>query len=162
MSTSTSSPPAAVAEASQVTDQPIDIAGLFANGRNELAGAVVLFSGEVRNHNLGRSVDYLEYESHVPMANKLMRAIVAEACQKWPLHHAVCVHRIGKLTIGQSAVVVVTASSHRAEAYEANQYIINRVKHEVPIWKKEIYLDGTHAWGNNANTDNSTQQQPPH
>jgi len=162
MNTSTSSHRAAAAEASHVTDQPIDIMGMFASGRSELAGAVVLFSGEVRNHNLGQSVEYLEYESHIPMANTLMRAIIAEACQKWQLHHAVCVHRIGKLAIGESAVVVVTAASHRAEAYQANKYIIDRVKHEVPIWKKEVYRDGTHAWGNNSNSTTPThhKQQP--
>jgi molybdopterin synthase catalytic subunit len=113
------------------------------------AGAVVLFSGEVRNHNLSRPVKYLFYEAYVSMAEKMIREITEDAANKFNLHKAVCIHRIGKLEVGESAVVVVTASSHRKEAYEANKYIIDRVKHEAPIWKEEHFEDGTISWGAN-------------
>ena len=79
----------------------------------------------------------------------MIKQILAEATQKWALHIAVAQHRIGKVAIGESAVVVITASAHRREAYEANQYIIHRIKHEATIWKCEYFADGTHQWGGN-------------
>ena len=112
---------------------------------------MVMFSGEVRNHNAGKEVSYLEYEAHVPMAEKMIVEILTAAKQQWGLHFACCVHRIGKLEVGESAVVVITSHAHRGESYEANQYIIDRVKHEAPIWKHEYYTDGTSQWGGNCN-----------
>ena len=105
----------------------------------------------LRNHNVGKAVDHLEYEAHVPMANKIIAGIIEDAHAKWDLHSALCQHRIGKLAVSDSAVIVVTASAHRSEAYDANRYIIDRVKHEATIWKKEVYADGSHAWGSNCN-----------
>jgi len=113
------------------------------------AGGIVLFSGDVRNHNNGKSVLYLEYEAYVPMAEKTIQEIVQSAIQQWNLHYAIAVHRIGTLEISESAVVVVTSHSHRKEAYEANQYIMDRIKNEAPIWKCEHYTDGTYVWGKN-------------
>lgn len=132
-----------------ITADPLDLPALFASAHDPKAGAVVFFSGEVRNHNHGRAVSYLEYEAHVPLAKKVIAEILEEAKKKWKLHHAVCVHRIGKVEICESAVAVITSSSHREEAYAANRYIIDRVKHEAPIWKKEVFEDGSYAWGNN-------------
>jgi molybdopterin synthase catalytic subunit len=124
---------------------------LLRDAHHPAAGAVVLFSGEVRDHNKGREVAYLEYEAYHPMADKAIREILTEATEKWSLNIAVAQHRIGRLHIGEAAVVVITASAHRKEAYEANQYIIHRIKHEAPIWKCEYFPDGTHQWGNNCN-----------
>jgi molybdopterin synthase catalytic subunit len=115
------------------------------------AGAVVLFSGEVRDSNRGREVAYLEYESYQTLASKMIADILQEAKEKWSLHIAVAQHRVGKVGIGETAVVVITASAHRSEAYAANRYIIDRIKHEAPIWKCEHFADGTHEWGNNCN-----------
>jgi molybdopterin synthase catalytic subunit len=83
------------------------------------------------------------------MAEKMISSIIADARLKFKLHGAICVHRIGKVEVCESAVVVITTSSHREEAYAANRYIIDRVKHEAPIWKKEIFSDGTAEWGHN-------------
>ncbi len=134
-----------------ISAAPLDIVSLLRDAHHPAAGAVVLFSGEVRDHNKGREVAYLEYEAYHPMADKVIREILTEATKKWSLNIAVARHRIGRLHIGEAAVVVITASAHRKEAYEANQYIIHRIKHEAPIWKCEYFPDGTHQWGNNCN-----------
>jgi molybdopterin synthase catalytic subunit len=127
------------------------MAGLLSLAHHPGAGAVVLFSGEVRDSNQGKAVSLLEYEAHVPLATTLIAEILAMAKQRWSLHAAIAQHRIGKVGIGDTAVVVITASAHRSEAYAANKYIIDRIKHEAPIWKCEHYADGTKEWGNNCN-----------
>jgi molybdopterin synthase catalytic subunit len=127
------------------------MAALLQRARHPGAGAVVLFSGEVRDNNRGREVTHLEYESYAPLAEKMIGGILQEAQEKWRLHIALAQHRVGKVAIGETAVIVITASAHRSEAYAANQYIIDRIKHEAPIWKCEYYADGTHEWGNNCN-----------
>ncbi|TGK05489.1 molybdenum cofactor biosynthesis protein MoaE [Leptospira langatensis] len=109
-------------------------------------GAFVFFSGIVRNVNEGKKVTHLEYEAYVPMANETIRRILSDAKEKWDLLHVDCTHRLGKLNISEIAVTVEVGSMHRAEAYAANRYIIDRVKHEVPIWKKEFYSDGSSEW----------------
>src|SRR5579863_6386726 len=134
-----------------VVDRPIDLVGLLAAGHHPAAGAVVLFSGEVRESNRGRDVAYLEYEAHVLLAEKMIAEILGEAKARWGLSIAIAQHRTGRVEIGETAVVVVTASAHRKEAYDANRYIIDRIKHEAPIWKCEHYRDGTKEWGNNCN-----------
>ena len=132
-----------------ITERNIDIQSLFDQSHNQYSGAIVLFSGEVRSLNKGRDVLYLEYEAYKPMAEKMIREILQEAKEKWNLNTALCVHRVGSVDICDCAVVVITASPHRSQAYEANQHIINRVKNEVPIWKHEFFADGTSEWGNN-------------
>ena len=134
-----------------VVDRSIDLAGLLAAGHHPAAGAVVLFSGEVRESNNGREVAFLEYEAHVPLAEKMIAEILDDAKAKWGLSVAIAQHRVGRVEIGETAVVVITASAHRSEAYTANRYIIDRIKHEAPIWKCEHYRDGTKEWGNNCN-----------
>ncbi|PJZ70069.1 molybdopterin converting factor [Leptospira perolatii] len=109
-------------------------------------GAYLVFTGIVRNVNEGKKVAFLEYEAFPEMAEKMIREILEEAKSKWDLLYADCQHRLGKLEIGELAVVVTTGSLHRDECYASNRYIIDRVKHEVPIWKKETYTDGSTAW----------------
>jgi len=133
-----------------IVTEPIDIAGMLAAVHHPEAGGVVLFSGEVRDNHKGRAVRCLEYEAYVPLAEAMMAEIVAAAVARWGLKHAAAVHRIGRLDVSESAVVVVTAHGHRKEAYEANQFIIDAIKCDVPIWKCEHYADGTHEWGANA------------
>ena len=156
--TSTSTRPAAVVEHQHISDVPLDLPGLLAQSHDPRSGAVVLFSGEVRNHNVGKVVSYLEYEAHIPMAQKIIAGVLEAACQRWELQSAICQHRVGELQVGESAVIVITASAHRSEAYEANRYIIDRVKHEATIWKKEVYADGSHAWGSNCNCGDPAHQ----
>ncbi|WP_167615141.1 molybdenum cofactor biosynthesis protein MoaE [Maribellus sediminis] len=127
----------------------INYAELFDEFRNPNSGAVVLFSGEVRDKNKGRAVTHLEYEAYEPMANKMIAKILEEAKTWFKLNQAVCVHRLGKVDISGCAVVVITGSGHRKEAYDANRFIIDRVKNEVPIWKHEFFTDGTSEWGQN-------------
>ncbi len=134
-----------------ISAEPLDIIGLLREAHHPAAGAVVLFSGEVRNANSGKAVDYLEYEAQISMASKMIREILVEAKEKWKLNIAVAQHRIGKVAVCESAVVVITASAHRSEAYAANRHIIDRIKHEVPIWKCEYFTDGTKEWGGNCN-----------
>lgn len=139
-----------------ITEEPLDLAGLLKECHHPAAGAVVLFSGEVRNHNSGKTVDFLEYEAHIPMASKMIENIIKDARDRWNLHIAVAQHRIGQVGICESAVVVITASAHRSEAYASNRYIIDRIKHEVPIWKCEYFDDGTKEWGGNCNCHKET------
>lgn len=148
---STSCPPPVEDKITSLSYDRIEILNLLNQVQHPGAGGVVLFSGEVRNLNNGREVSYLEYEAEPVMADKHIKLIILDAIQKFNLHGAACIHRIGKVPIGESAVVVVTAHIHRKEAYRANEFIIDRVKHEVPIWKKEFFTDGTHLWGNNCN-----------
>ena len=131
--------------------KPIDMAGMLAQAHHPGAGGVVLFSGEVRDSNRGRAVVFLEYEAYEPLAEKMIGEILATAKQKWGLHLALAQHRTGRVAVGDTAVVVITASAHRSEAYAANRYIIDRIKHEAPIWKCEHYADGEREWGNNCN-----------
>ena len=134
-----------------VADKPIDMAGLLSQAHHPGAGAVVLFSGEVRDSNRGQAVAFLEYEAHIALATSMIAEILATAKERWSLHTAIAQHRVGRVDIGDTAVVVITASAHRGEAYAANKYIIDRIKHEAPIWKCEHYADGTKEWGNNCN-----------
>lgn len=127
----------------------VNYSKLFDEFRNPNSGAVVLFSGEVRDNNKGREVTHLEYEAYEPMADKMIGEILEEARKRFNLNQAVCVHRLGRVEISGCAVVVITGSGHRKEAYKANQYIIDRVKNEVPIWKHEFFTDGTSEWGQN-------------
>ncbi|WP_028981912.1 molybdenum cofactor biosynthesis protein MoaE [Sporocytophaga myxococcoides] len=132
-----------------ITEDQINLITMLSEAHDPKAGAVVLFSGEVRNHSHKRDVDYLFYECYIPMAEKIIKEIIETSYTKFKLHKALCCHRIGKVGISESAVVVITASSHREEAYAANRYIIDRVKHEAPIWKQEFFSDGTYEWGHN-------------
>ena len=131
----------------QFTD--LNYSKLFDDFRNPNSGAVVLFSGEVRDNNKGRAATHLEYEAYEPMANKMIDKILEEAISRFRLNQAVCVHRLGRVEISGCAVVVITGSGHRKEAYDANRFIIDRVKNEVPIWKHEFFADGTSEWGQN-------------
>jgi len=129
-----------------ISNEKIDLLKIIEGIHDERSGAIVIFSGEARNHNEGKAVDYLEYEVEINLAEKMIQQILQEATQKWKLHNAYCVHKVGKVGLCESAVVVITTCSHRKEAYAANQYIIDQVKHNVPIWKKEYFSDGTTEW----------------
>jgi molybdopterin synthase catalytic subunit len=129
-------------------EQPIDTAA----GRRELvdpgAGGFVTFEGWVRDFNEGRAVTRLEYEAFQALALKEGERILAEACERFPIRHALCIHRVGALDLTDMAVWVGVSSVHRGEAFEACRYIIDEVKHRVPIWKKEHYRDGDSGWVN--------------
>lgn len=132
-----------------LTTQPIDITLLLSQSHHVSCGAVVLFSGDVRNNNVGKQVQFLEFEAFEELANSMIFEILETAKTTWKLQIATCQHRIGKVSVLESAVCVITSSAHRKEAYQANQYIMERIKHEAPIWKKEVYTDNSYEWGNN-------------
>ncbi len=154
--------PAVAADLPLLSAEPLDLVGLLAKSHHPEAGAIVLFSGEVRDNDPQTDVDYLEYEAQEVMASKSIRQILDDACKKFPLKIALAQHRTGKVGISESAVVVITASPHRAEAYSANRYIIDRIKHESPIWKCEYFKDGTKEWGGNCNCQKITGDANKH
>ncbi len=141
-----------------ITNKAIDINHYFAQCHSAKSGAVVLFSGEVRGLNEGKEVEYLEYEAYEDMANPAIEAILNEAKAKWRLNHITCIHRTGKVTLTECAVLIITTSAHRSDAYTANRFIIDKVKATVPIWKKEVYTDGSHTWGSNCECHHHTHK----
>lgn len=112
------------------------------------AGALATFEGWVRDNNEGKSVSSLTYEAYETLANTEAEKILLEAREKFRFLHARAVHRTGRLAIGEIAVWVGVSSPHRKEAFAACQYIIDEIKHRLPIWKLEEYTDGTSEWVN--------------
>jgi sulfur-carrier protein adenylyltransferase/sulfurtransferase len=127
---------------------PLDESSLRAALSDPTCGGYAAFEGWVRDHNEGRRVRRLEYEAFEPLAIKEGERIIAEAIARFGVEHAACVHRIGALEIGENAVWVGVTARHRDEAFRACRYIIDEVKHRVPIWKKEHYQDGDSGWVN--------------
>jgi MoaE-MoaD fusion protein len=105
-------------------------------------GAVVVFDGFVRNNFKGQRTLHLEYESYEAMAYAKMREIGAEIHAKFPVHRVAIVHRLGRLEIGETSVVIVVSSAHRAAAFDACRHAIDTLKRVVPIWKKEYFAGG--------------------
>jgi molybdopterin synthase catalytic subunit len=127
-----------------VTD-PIDVGALVALVQSPERGGVACFLGTVRNHHRGREVVRLEYSAYGPMAEAECGRIVAEAESRWDVAVALR-HRVGQLEIDNTAVAVAAASAHRDEAFLACRYVIEEVKRRVPIWKREVFADGTVEW----------------
>lgn len=132
----------------EFSDVRLDPERLRAPLADPACGGYATFEGWVRDHNDGRSVRRLEYEAYVELAVKEGERIVAEAVRRFGVQRARCVHRVGSLELGELAVWVGVAAGHRAEAFAACRYIIDEVKHRVPIWKKEHYVDGDSGWVN--------------
>jgi adenylyltransferase/sulfurtransferase len=126
----------------------LDIAKLQQSLRDPAAGGYAAFEGWVRNHNEGQQVTRLEYEAFEVLALKEAERIIDEAVKKFGVLRAMCIHRIGSLEIGDIAVWVGVSSAHRDEAFKACRYIIDEVKHRLPIWKKEHYVNGDSGWVN--------------
>jgi molybdopterin synthase catalytic subunit len=137
-----------------VTTQHLDLQALV----NEIAssgtgdGAVTPFIGLVRDHNQGRRVEFLEYEAYEPLAIRSLTRIVDEARRAWPETRVGVHHRIGRLEIGEASIIIVAASPHRANAFAACRYTIERVKQIVPIWKHEHFTGGD-VWLEGATAD---------
>ena len=124
-------------------DTPIDRAATIDAITYAGAGAIVTFDGIVRDNADGKSVQYLEYEAYPEMALEQMHLIVQQVRKRWDVDHIALIHRLGHMEIGETSILIVVASPHRAEAFEACRYIIDTVKNTVPIWKKEFYTDGS-------------------
>jgi molybdopterin synthase catalytic subunit len=129
-----------------ISEHTIDIELLLENVKDNAAGATVLFLGTVRNHNDDYDVSAIYYEAYIKMAHETMAKIETEAIKRWNLKKFAAMHRIGNLKIGEVSVAIAVSSEHRAEAFEAGRYAIDRIKSEVPIWKKEIRRDKGGVW----------------
>lgn len=128
-----------------VTEDPLDPKALVEFVRRDESGAVALFYGVVRNNSEGRKVLHLEYDAHPSMAVKKMREVAQEVRARWPITEIAVAHRIGRLEIGESSLLVAVSSPHRQEAFEACHYAVDRIKQIVPVWKKEVW-EGGQAW----------------
>lgn len=125
-----------------LTREPIATPALAESLKNPADGAVAVFEGIVRNHSGHRQTLYLEYEAYEPMALEEMETIREEAKRKFPVRELAIVHRTGRIEIGETSVVVIAASAHRAAAFDACRYAIDELKRRVAIWKKEYYAGG--------------------
>ena len=125
-----------------VTRESLNPETVTATVRQEANGGVVTFLGTTRGDNDGRRVLYLEYEAYEGMAEKMLGLIAQEICQRWGISDVSIAHRFGRLEIGEVSLVVAVASPHRQEAFQACLYTVDRIKENVPIWKKEVYEDG--------------------
>lgn len=130
------------------TQEAIDTEAARRELLDPAAGGFVSFEGWVRNFNEGQEVTGLEYEAFQALAVKEGERILAEAAARFPIRSALCVHRVGALALTDMAVWVGVSAVHRGEAFDACRFIIDEVKHRVPIWKKEHYRNGDSGWVN--------------
>lgn len=131
--------------ASLVRD-PIDPARVLALVGDAGHGAAVLFLGVVRNEADGRAVSGMTYDAYEEMAAAVLMAIADEACERWGTDRLAVLHRVGELSVGDISVAIAVSSCHRADAFEASRYVIEEIKHRLPVWKKERYAGGDEAW----------------
>lgn len=127
-----------------ISRKPLDLNALVQRVAFPGAGAILTFSGVVRDNAHGKAVRHLEYEAYPEMAEATLRDIVAEIHERWPDARVAMAHRIGKLKIGEASLIIAVAAPHRPEAYAASRYAIERVKAILPVWKKEFASDGDH------------------
>ena len=128
-----------------VTEDPLDPAAVAALVARHGDGAVATFVGLVRDHNAGRRVLWLDYEAFAPLAVKAFERIASEAGERWPGARLAIHHRIGRVEIGEASVAIAAASPHRADAFAASRYAIERIKQIAPIWKHE-HFEGGDVW----------------
>jgi len=129
-----------------LTSEPIDYAALTEQVRRKDCGAVVTFLGTVRDLTDGRVTVALDYEAYPAMAEKKMAEIECQTRERWPVGEMALVHRLGHLDVGEVSVAVSVSCPHRAQAFEACHFAIDRIKELVPIWKKENWADGSMEW----------------
>jgi molybdopterin synthase catalytic subunit len=122
---------------------------VLANLKRGEDGAVVVFEGVVRNQTRGRKTLYLDYEAYEEMARQQMEGLAEQALKQFQIRDAVLVHRLGRLEIGETSVLIIVASPHRAAAFDACRWLIDTLKRTVPIWKKEYFEDGA-VWADGA------------
>jgi MoaE-MoaD fusion protein len=125
-----------------LTRERIESEKLVSDARSGEDGAIVVFDGVVRNNSRGRATLHLDYEAYEEMALAEMRRLAAEAKEKFGVRQVVLLHRLGRLQIGETSVLIVVASAHRAQAFDACRWLIDTLKQIVPIWKKETFADG--------------------
>ena len=126
----------------KITRDPLAAESIIAEVNKGSNGGICAFVGTVRDNAGGKEVLHLEYDAYPEMAEKKLAEIAAEIKDRWGLDDVSIVHRIGKMEVGEAAVVIAVGAPHRKEAFEACQYAIDRIKEFVPIWKKEYFADG--------------------
>ena len=128
---------------SSMTRDPIDAARIADGLKRGEDGASVVFEGIVRNQTRGRKTLYLDYEAYEPMAAQQLESLAEQALKQFQIRDVAIVHRLGRLEIGETSVLIVAASAHRGAAFDACRWLIDTLKRTVPIWKKEYFEDGT-------------------
>lgn len=128
-----------------IRETPLDTNEVLAALADVAAGGVTLFVGAVRDHDGNKSVSGLEYSAH-PSALERLREVAEQVAKEYDVLAVAAVHRVGELAIGDAAVVVATAAAHRGEAFEASRVLIDELKATVPIWKHQLFADGTEEW----------------
>jgi len=126
-------------------ETPLDVEEVVAALDDEAAGGLTLFVGRVRDHDGGRDVTGLDYSAH-PSAQARLEEVCARIAEEYDVHGVAAVHRVGVLAIGDAAVIVATTAAHRGQAFAASQALIDALKAEVPIWKHQLFADGTEEW----------------
>lgn len=129
-----------------LTLNPIDIGAVVSGLTSPESGGIDVFIGTTRNQSRGREVLLLEYEAFEPMALEVMENLERRARERWPLHKIAIVHRLGRVPVGEASVVIGVSAGHRKEAFEACRFLIDVLKQDVPIWKREHFADGTMEW----------------
>jgi molybdopterin synthase catalytic subunit len=130
----------------RLTREPIDFSLLIESVRRGHCGGVALFLGTVRDLTGDQITAFLDYDAYAPMAEKKLAEIEAEVRAKWPVGDVAMIHRLGRLAVGDISVAIAVSCPHRAEAFEACEYAIDRLKEIVPIWKKDIDASGALRW----------------
>ncbi|MDG2385731.1 MAG: molybdenum cofactor biosynthesis protein MoaE [Pirellulaceae bacterium] len=130
----------------ELTDKPIDSAAALQQTHSTQAGAVVVFVGTTREFTGERQTQALKYECYPEMAERKLGQLEHQARDRWPIIHCVIIHRLGHLELGEASILVSVSTPHRRDAFEAAQWLMDRIKEEVPIWKQENWTDGTTEW----------------
>jgi MoaE-MoaD fusion protein len=125
-----------------IVREPIDTQRVVEKIKHTEDGAAVVFEGVVRNHTRGRQTTHLDYEAYEEMALKQMEDLATQALKQFRVRDVALVHRLGRLEIGETSVLIVVASAHRGAAFDASRWLIDTLKRTVPIWKKEYFVDG--------------------
>ena len=128
-----------------IRDSPLDAAEVLASLEEDESGGVTLFVGRVRDHDGGKGVRGLDYTAH-PTAMEVMARVCDRVAEAYDVTGVAAVHRVGHLAIGDIAVVVATSAAHRGQAFEASRALIDTLKAEVPIWKHQLFVDGSEEW----------------
>lgn len=130
----------------RITTSPLSADSAYQFCLSPENGAVDIFIGTVRNEFGGRPVEQIDYQAYPDMAEKILRTILQSACGQWPLNKVYAVHRIGLLKVTEASIVVAVGAGHRGEAFEACRWIMEAIKRDLPVWKKEFFADGSVEW----------------
>lgn len=142
-----STPASPLVAHTKVTEEPIEVAQIVATVGSPAAGATVTFSGDVRDHDGGKQVTHLTYEAH-PSANQVLRAVAHEVAARHDVISVAVVHRVGALAIGDAALIVAVSAAHRGPAFAACADLVDTTKARLPVWKHQVFSDGTQEWVN--------------